>query len=140
MATKAREIMTGGVECIGEDDSVLDAAKRMDQLGVGALPICGRDDKLKGLITDRDITIKVVAKSMDPATTRVGEFAQGKPVTIGADDSLDEVVRTMAEHKVKRLPVIDGHRMVGIITEADVARSAPQDKVINLVQSVYADA
>jgi CBS domain-containing protein len=140
MATKAREIMTGGVECIGEDDSVLDAAKRMDQLGVGALPICGRDDKLKGLITDRDITIKVVAKSMDPATTRVGEFAQGKPVTIGADDSLDEVVRTMAEHKVKRLPVIDGHRMVGIITEADVARNAPQDKVINLVQSVYADA
>jgi CBS domain-containing protein len=140
MATKAREIMTGGVECIGEDDSVLDAAKRMDQLGVGALPICGRDDRLKGLITDRDITIKVVAKSMDPATTRVGEFAQGKPVTIGADDSLDEVVRTMAEHKVKRLPVIDGHRMVGIITEADVARNAPQDKVINLVQSVYADA
>jgi CBS domain-containing protein len=140
MAMKARDIMTGGVECIGEDESILDAAKRMDQLGVGALPICGTDDKLKGLITDRDITIKVVAKSMDPATTRVGDFAQGKPVTIGADDSLDEVVRTMAEHKVKRLPVIDGHRMVGIITEADVARNAPQDKVVNLVQSVYANA
>ena len=59
-------------------------------------------------------------------------------MTIGADDSLDELVRTMSEHQLKRLPVIDGHQLVGVVTEADVARHAPQDKVIDLVQAVYA--
>ena len=138
MASTAREIMSGGVECVGENESIQDAARKMDQLGVGSLPICGEDDKLKGMLTDRDITIKVVAQGKDPASTKAGEFAQGKPITIGADDSIDELVRTMAEHQVKRLPVIDGHRLVGVVTEADVARNAPSDKVIDLVQSVYA--
>ncbi len=138
MASTAREIMSGGVECIGENESIADAARKMEQLGVGALPICGEDDRLKGMITDRDIVIKVVAKGMDPASTRAGELAQGKPVTIGADDDLDELVRTMAEHQVKRVPVIDGHRLVGVVSEADVARNAPQDKVVDLVRSVYA--
>jgi CBS domain-containing protein len=138
MASTAREIMTGGVECVGENESVQDAARKMDQLGVGSLPICGEDEKLKGMLTDRDITIKVVAQGKDPASTKAGELAQGKPVTIGADDSIDELVRTMAEHQVKRLPVIDGHRLVGVVTEADVARNAPSDKVIDLVQAVYA--
>jgi CBS domain-containing protein len=138
MASTAREIMTGGVECVGENESVQDAARKMDQLGVGALPICGEDEKLKGMLTDRDITIKVVAQGKDPASTKAGELAQGKPVTIGADDSIDELVRTMAEHQVKRLPVIDGHRLVGVVTEADVARNAPSDKVVDLVQAVYA--
>ena len=138
MAGTAREIMTGGVECIGENETVLDAARKMDSLGVGALPICGEDQRLKGMITDRDITIRVVAQGKDPATTRAGELAQGKPVTIGADDSLDELVRTMSEHQLKRLPVIDGHQLVGVVTEADVARNAPGDKVIDLVQAVYA--
>lgn len=138
MAGTARDIMTGGVECVGENETIRDAAKKMEQLGVGALPICGDDDRLKGMITDRDITIKVVAQGKDPASTKAGELGQGKPVTIGADDSLDELVRTMSEHQVKRLPVIDGHRLIGVVTEADVAKNAPQDKVINLVQAVYA--
>ncbi len=140
MVTTARDIMTGGVECIGENATILDAAKKMDQLGVGALPICGEDDRLKGMITDRDITIKVVAQGKDPASTRAGDLGQGKPITIGADDSMDELVRTMSEHQVKRLPVIDGHRLIGVVTEADVARSAPQDKVVDLVQAVYANS
>jgi CBS domain-containing protein len=138
MASTAREIMSGGVECIGENQSITDAAQKMEQLGVGALPICGEDDRLKGMITDRDIVIKVIAKGMDPGSTTAGQLAQGKPVTIGADDSLDELVRTMSEHQVKRLPVIDGHRLVGVVTEADVAAHAPQDQVIDLVRSVYA--
>src|ERR671933_729678 len=105
MAGTAREIMTGGVECIGENQSITDAAQKMEQLGVGALPICGEDDRLKGMITDRDIVIKVIAKGMDPGSTTAGQLAQGKPVTIGADDGLDELVRTMSEHQVKRVPV-----------------------------------
>ena len=138
MASTARDIMSGGVECVGENESITDAAKKMQQLGVGALPICGEDDRLKGMVTDRDIVIKVIAEGMDPSSTTAGSLGQGKPVTIGADDSIDELVRTMSEHQVKRLPVIDGHRLIGMVTEADVAANAPQDVVIDLVKSVYA--
>lgn len=139
MAKTAREIMTGGVECAQEDETVLDAAKKMKQLGVGALPICGNDDRLKGMITDRDIVVKVLAEGKDPSSTRAGELGQGKPVTIGADDPLDELVRTMAQHEVKRLPVIDGHRLVGIVSEADVAAHATPEQVVSVVRGIYAD-
>ena len=138
MANTAREIMTGGVECIQEDQTVLDAARKMAELGVGALPICGNDDRLKGMLTDRDIVVNVLAEGKDPASTRAGDLAGAEVVTIGADDGLAELVRTMAQHQVKRLPVIDGHRLVGVVTEADVAANAPQDQVIDLVRSVYA--
>ena len=139
MASTAREIMSGGVECVQEDETVLDAARKMSQLGVGALPICGSDDRLKGMLTDRDIVVKVLAEGKDPASTKAGELGQGKPVTIGADDSLDELVRTMAQHEVKRVPVIDGHRLVGVVSESDVAASAAPELVVKLVRGVYAD-
>ena len=136
MASTAREIMNGGVECVQEDETVLDAARKMSQLGVGALPICGNDDRLKGMLTDRDIVVKVLAEGKDPASTKAGELGQGKPVTIGADDSIDELVRTMAQHEVKRLPVIDGQKLVGVVSQADVARNLPEDKVGDLVEAI----
>ena len=139
MPNTAREIMSGGVDCIGENETVAEAARRMAQLGVGALPICGEDDRLKGMLTDRDIVVKVIAEGKDPNTCKAGELAEGKPVTIGADDSLEELVRTMAQHEVKRVPVIDGHRLVGVVSESDVAGAAPQDLVVKLVRGVYAD-
>jgi len=140
MATTARDIMTGGVECVQEDETVQDAARKMEQLGVGALPICGSDDRPKGMLTDRDIVVKVIAQGKDPAGTRAGELAQGKPVTIGADDDLSELVRTMAQHQVKRLPVIDGHRLVGVVSEADVAEHASPEQVVSVVRGVYAES
>ena len=73
------------------------------------------------MLTDRDIVVKVLAQGKDPATTKAGELGEGKPVTIGADDSVDEALRTMAEHKVRRLPVIDGHDLIGIVSQADLA-------------------
>ena len=139
MASTAREIMTGGVECVGEDETVLDAAKKMDQLGVGALPICGNDNRLKGMLTDRDIVVKVLAQGKDPASTTAGDLGQGKPVTIGADDSLEELVRTMAQHQVKRLPVIDGHDLVGVVSEADLAEHATPQQVVSVVRGVYGE-
>jgi len=139
MAKTARDIMTGGVECVQEDETVQDAARKMDQLGVGSLPICGSDDRLKGMLTDRDIVVKVIAQGKDPASTRAGDLAEGKPVTIGADDDLRELVRTMAEHRVKRLPVIDGHRLVGVVSEADVAEHASPEQVVSVVRGVYAE-
>lgn len=138
MAKTAREVMTGGAECIGEHDSILDAAKRLAELNVGAMPICGEDNRLKGMVTDRDIVVKVLAKGKDPGATEAGELGEGKPVTIGADDSVDEALKTMADHKVRRLPVIDGHDLIGIVSQADLARNIDEEKVGDLVEAISA--
>ncbi|MEW2084791.1 CBS domain-containing protein [Streptomyces sp. NPDC005283] len=137
--TTAREIMTSGTECIGADESVLDAAKKMKDLGVGALPICGADNKLKGMLTDRDIVVKVLGAGKDPASVKAGELAQGEAVTIGADDDAEEILRTMTQHKVRRLPVIDGHDLVGMVAQADVARALPNPQVGDLVEALSTD-
>ena len=137
---KARDIMSPDCQCIGENDSVLDAAKRLAELDVGAMPICGEDDRLKGMLTDRDIVVKVLAQGKDPASVRAGELGagDGKTVTIGADDSVEEALRTMAEHKIRRLPVIDGHRLVGIVSQADVATNIDEQRVGDLVEAISA--
>ena len=135
--TTARDIMTKGAECVTETDSLVDAARKMRDLDVGALPICGTDERLKGMISDRDIAVRAVAEQID-LTQPVSTLAQGKPVTIGADDSVDEALRTMAKHKVRRLPVIDGDRLVGIVSQADVARSLDETKTGELVEAISA--
>jgi CBS domain-containing protein len=138
MAKTAREVMTQGCECVGEGESVLDAAKKMKQLDVGVLPICGDDDRLKGMITDRDIVLKVLADGRDPGDTKAGELGEGKPVTIGADDSISEALATMKEHAVRRLPVIDGHELVGIVSQGDLAKNIDEEEVGELVESISA--
>lgn len=138
MSKTAREVMTGDAQCIGEHDSVLDAAKRLSELGVGAMPICGDDQRLKGMVTDRDIVVKVLAEGRDPSSMEAGELGEGKPVTIGADDSVEEACRTMKEHKVRRLPVIDDHQLVGIVSQADLARSIDETQVGDLVEAISA--
>ena len=137
---KARDVMSPDCTCIGENDSVLDAAKRLAELDVGSLPICGEDDRLKGMLTDRDIVVKVLAKGKDPASVKAGELGvgDGKTVTIGADDSIDEALRTMIDHKVRRLPVIDGRDMVGIISQADIATNVDDERVGDLVEAISA--
>ena len=139
MAKTAREIMSSGVECVGENETVIDAARKMARLDVGALPIRGEDDRLKGMLTDRDIVLKVLAQGKDPNTCTAGELAEGKPVTIGADDDAEELVRTMSRHQVKRVPVIDGHRLVGMVSEADVAGEVRPELIVDLVRGVYAE-
>ena len=140
MAKKAREIMSSDCTCIGENDSVLDAAKKLAQLDVGSMPICGEDNRLKGMLTDRDIVVKVLAQGKDPASTRAGELGvgDGKTVTIGADDSVEEALRTMIDNKVRRLPVIDGHDLVGIVSQADIAMNLDEEKVGDLVEAISA--
>jgi CBS domain-containing protein len=130
--------MTPGAECVGENDTVLDAAKRLAELNVGAMPICGEDNRLKGMLTDRDIVVKVLAQGKDPASTKAGDLGEGKPVTIGADDSIEEALHTMGSHKVRRLPVIDGHDLVGIVSQADIAVNLPEDQVGELVEVISA--
>jgi CBS domain-containing protein len=138
MAKTARDVMTGGVECVGANETVLDAAKKLADLDVGSMPICGEDNRLKGMLTDRDIVVKVLAAGKDPAATKAGELGEGKPVTIGADDSVDEALRTMIDYKVRRLPVIDGHELVGIVSQADLATNIDEEKVGDLVEAISA--
>ena len=137
---RARDVMSADCTCVGENETVLDAARRLADRGVGALPICGEDDRLKGMITDRDIVVKVLAAGKDPATTPAGELGQGdgQTVTIGADDSIDEALRTMIEHKVRRLPVIDDRRLVGVISQADLATNIDEERVGELVEAISA--
>jgi CBS domain-containing protein len=137
MAT-ARDIMTGGAECIGENQTLEEAAKKLAELDVGSMPICGEDNRLKGMLTDRDIVVEAIAQGRSPAETKAGELGDGKPVTIGADDSVEEALRTMTEHKVRRLPVIDGHDLIGIVSQADVATNLPEDKAGELVEAISA--
>jgi CBS domain-containing protein len=106
--TTARDIMTEGAECARPTDTLVDVARKMRDLEVGALPICGEDDHLRGMITDRDIVTQCVASGSDPHAVNVEEYVSDETVTIGADDSVDEALRTMMDHGVRRLPVIDG--------------------------------
>jgi CBS domain-containing protein len=134
--TTAREIMTADVTCVGENESLADAARTMRELDVGVLPICGTDNRLQGMLSDRDIVVRCIAGGGDPAKTRAGALAQGRPITIGADDDVEEALRTMAEHQVRRLPVIDGQELVGMVSQADLARSLPADRVGELVEAI----
>jgi CBS domain-containing protein len=134
----AREIMTPDVTCVGEKESLIDAARKMADLGVGSLPICGEDNRLKGMLTDRDIVVKALAQGRNPGDVTAADLAEGKPVTIGADDDAQEILRTMAQHKVRRLPVIEGHKLVGIVAVADVARALPDRPVGDLMDAISA--
>jgi CBS domain-containing protein len=138
MAKTARDIMSSNPECIGENETLVDAARKLKQLDIGALPICGQDNRLKGMLTDRDIVVKVLAEGRDPQACKAGELAQGKPVTIGADDSVEEALRTMTEYKVRRLPVIDGHDLIGMVSQADIATNVDDAQIGALVESISA--
>lgn len=141
MADKtARDVMSTDCTCVGENETLLDAARKLADKDVGALPICGEDDRLKGMLTDRDIVVRALAQGKDPGSTRAGELGQGdgQTVTVGADDPIDVALRTMIDHKVRRLPVIDGKKLVGIISQADVATNVDEEKVGDLVEAISA--
>ncbi|AJF68391.1 CBS domain-containing protein [Streptomyces vietnamensis] len=138
--TTARDIMTPEATCVRWSETLVDAARKMADLGVGALPICGPDEKLMGMLTDRDIVVKCIAQGKDPARCTAGELAQDEIVTVGADDSAEQVMSVMSEHRIRRVPVIDHHVLVGIIAQADVARAMPDPQVGDLVGTVSADS
>ena len=136
-ARTVREAMHKGCECIGENQTLVDAAKRMEERDIGAMPICGEDDRLKGMLTDRDIVVKALAQGKDPAMTRCGEIAQGNMVWIRADASLEDAIRRMREQAVRRMPVVDENkRLCGIITEADIATHAPEQQTGEFIEAI----
>ncbi|GAA4997557.1 CBS domain-containing protein [Actinopolymorpha pittospori] len=131
--------MHAGLTCVGEDETLRAAAQTMRDLSIGALPICGKDDRLHGIITDRDIVVKCVAASCDPAVMTAGELAQGTTYTIDANAGVDQVLQTMEDHCIHRLPVLDHDRVLGMISEADLARHLSGSQVGQFVEVVTLD-
>ena len=94
--------------------------------------------RLLGIITDRDIVVKCLAKGMDPDTVTTGQLAQAEPIAISPGADADEVLHLMAENQIRRLPVIDNQRVVGMISEADLARNLPEQAVGQFVEAICA--
>ncbi|MEV4178763.1 CBS domain-containing protein [Nonomuraea sp. NPDC049709] len=136
---RVQDVMHQGAECIGEHDSLRMATQMMRDLSVGALPICGEDDRLKGIITDRDIVIKCCAEGKDLDRMTAGELAHGL-VWTESGSSLEEALQMMAQHQIKRLPVLENKRIVGMVSEADLAKELPDNKLAEFVHRVYAPA
>jgi CBS domain-containing protein len=136
MGQSIRDVMTSGPCSIDVGKSVAYAAKMMRDEDVGLAPIV-EGDKLIGMLTDRDIAIRVVAEGRSPAQVTVGEVASTQVVTIGPQQDLDEALRMMAKHQVRRLPVLeeDG-RLVGVVAQADVAREGDDKQTGELVQEI----
>lgn len=137
--TTARDIMTGGAQCVQAHETALDAARKLTEWEVGALPVCGENNRLVGVVTDRDIAVKVLGEGLDAAEVEAGTLAQGEAVTIGADDGVDEVFETMTRHKVRRLPVIDGTDLVGMVALADAAKSLDAPEAGRLIEALSTD-
>jgi CBS domain-containing protein len=128
---KAQEIMTPNPSCCLPDDSITDAAQLMKSEDVGSIPIIENQQmkKLVGIITDRDIVIKVVAERLNPEATRVRNAMTPNPVTCFPDDDLDDVIDSMEQNQIRRIPVVDhNNQLVGIIAQADIATRLDQAK------------
>jgi CBS domain-containing protein len=125
---QVREIMTGDVECARQDTTIAQAAKRMRELNVGSLPVCGENDRLVGMITDRDITVRCTAQSGDPGTTLVSDVMTPNVVYCFEDQQVAEVAQLMEENQVRRLPVLSADkRLVGIVSLGDLAVKCGDD-------------
>ena len=138
--TTARDIMNAGATCIGEDQTLMQAAQMMRDMNVGSLPICGNDKKLHGIITDRDIVVKCLAEGMDPNTCTAAELAQGHVTWVDADTDMTQIVEMMGQEQVKRMPVIEDHQLVGMISESDLARHLDEHELSRFVERVFANA
>jgi CBS domain-containing protein len=134
--------MHTGAQCIGAHQTLDEAARMMRDKNVGALPICGDDQKLHGIITDRDIVTRCLAEGKNPAKMTAIELA-GHLHCVRAEDTMDVVLKKMEQHQIRRIPVIDGERLVGMISEADLAMGhrnghrLTDQQIIDFMDSVY---
>ena len=136
MGPKVHEHMTDRPRCVTPETSVSEAAELMASEDVGSLPILD-GDRLAGVVTDRDIVVRAVAKKKDPQGMPVREVATHDPITVRADDDLAEALKIMASFQVRRLPVIDeDNRLVGVLSQADVAMGAKEKAVGEMVEGI----
>jgi CBS domain-containing protein len=114
---------------------VAEAAKVMARENVGSVPVV-QGGKLVGVVTDRDLVVRLLAEGRDPQSTTVGEIASSEPVTLSPDDELDKALQLLARHQVRRLPVVEGERLVGIVAQADIARHADEVQTGEVVEEI----
>ncbi|MGV9882007.1 CBS domain-containing protein [Streptomyces sp. NPDC003006] len=136
--TTAGDIMHPGAQWIPRHETLDRAAQLMRELDVGALPIGDESERLCGILTDRDIVVGCVAMGHDPSQVTAGDLAKGTPRWIDSGADVDEVLREMQGHQIRRLPVIENKRLVGMISEADLAKHLSDDQLAGWVESVYA--
>lgn len=130
-----RELMTSNPTTCEPSSTVVECAKVMAREDVGPIPIV-EGGRLKGIVTDRDLVVRVIAEGRDPGSTTVGEIASGDLVTVEPDTSLDKALKLMSKNQVRRLPVVEDGRLVGIIAQADVARAADEERTGEVVQDI----
>ena len=137
MAKSVRDAMTENPRSIGASASVVEAARLMRDEHIGSLPITD-DEELVGMLTDRDITTRVVAEAADPKMTSVGDVVSRHLISVEPDEDLEEAVQLMASHQVRRLPVVENGRLVGIVAQADIALALTEDekKTGELVEAI----
>ena len=131
----ARDIMTTPAETLPPTATLTEAARRLRDLNVGSLPILD-GDHLLGVVTDRDIVVRGIAEGLDPSSATVAEVATGAVVTVDVDDDAEKVARIMGERQVRRVPVLDGGRLVGVIAQADVARDLDARTTGDVVEDI----
>ena len=135
MTKKIREVMTPAPETIGADRPVAEAAKKMKEADAGMIPVM-TNGSLVGTVTDRDIALRIVAEGKDPQSTLVGEIASTDLVTVAPDEDLDVALQKMAKHQVRRLPVVENGRLIGVVAQADVAREGDEKDVGHTVEEI----
>jgi CBS domain-containing protein len=135
MSTSIKEVMTSEVKVCEPDSTVAEAAKVMAREDVGPVPIV-EEGRLTGIVTDRDIVTRVVAEGRDPNSTTVGEIASRDLVTVSPDDDLDMALKHLAQNQVRRIPVVEGGRLVGIVAQADIARLGTDAKTGEVVEEI----
>jgi CBS domain-containing protein len=132
---QVKDVMTQNPTSCNPSATVVDAAKVMASEDVGSVPLV-KDGRLAGVVTDRDIVVRVLAEGRDPNSTTVGEIASSDLETVSPDDDLNTALRKMASSKVRRLPVVDGDELVGIVAQADVARQGNDSKTGQVVEEI----
>jgi CBS domain-containing protein len=137
MAKSVRDAMTENPRSISASASVVEAARLMREEHVGSLPITD-DENVVGMITDRDITTIVVAEAADPKMTSVGDVSIRDLISVEPDNDLEEALQLMARHQVRRLPVVENGRLVGIVAQADIALRENEKKTGELVEAISA--
>jgi CBS domain-containing protein len=130
-----RDVMTSGPTSSEPTATVVDAARIMAQEDVGPVPVV-EGGRVVGMVTDRDIVVRVVAEGKDPSSTTLGDIASTDVVTVEADTNLDEALTLMSAHQVRRLPVTENGELVGIVAQADVARAADEARTGEVVQDI----
>ena len=138
--TTAGDIMHRGAQWIPAHETLDRAAQLMRELNVGALPISDENERLCGILTDRDIVVGCVAMGHDPARVTAGEMAKGTPRWIEVNADVSEVLGEMQGHQIRRLPVIENKRLVGMISEADLATHLTDEQLAGWAESVYASS